>query len=46
MFPVLHLDHIYYDGQVEVVKMELPRSRASLIASDHLPLVAELKVKF
>ena len=46
VFPVLHLDHIYYDGQVEVVKMELPRSRAALIASDHLPLVAELKVKF
>jgi endonuclease/exonuclease/phosphatase family metal-dependent hydrolase len=46
MFPMLHLDHIYYDGQVEVVKLELPRTRASLIASDHLPLVAELKVKF
>ncbi len=46
MFPMLHLDHIYYDGQVEVVKMELPRTRAALIASDHLPLVAELKVKF
>ena len=30
MFPVLHLDHIYYDGQVEVVKLELPRTRASL----------------
>ena len=46
MFPVVHLDHIYYDGQVEVVKLELPRTRASLMASDHLPLVAELKVKF
>jgi endonuclease/exonuclease/phosphatase family metal-dependent hydrolase len=46
MFPVLHLDHIYYDGQVEVVKLELPRTRASLMASDHLPLLAELKVKF
>ncbi len=46
MFPVLHLDHIYYDGQVEVVKLELPRTRLSLMASDHLPLVAELKVQF
>ena len=46
VFPVLHLDHIYYDGQVEVVKLELPRTRLSLMASDHLPLVAELKVKF
>jgi endonuclease/exonuclease/phosphatase family metal-dependent hydrolase len=46
VFPMVHLDHIYYEGQVEVVKLELPRTRASLMASDHLPLVAELKVKF
>ena len=46
VFPVLHLDHIYYEGKVEVVKVELPRTRLSLMASDHLPLVAELKVKF
>jgi endonuclease/exonuclease/phosphatase family metal-dependent hydrolase len=46
VFPMLHLDHIYYEGTVEVVKLELPRTRLSLLASDHLPLVAELKVKF
>jgi endonuclease/exonuclease/phosphatase family metal-dependent hydrolase len=46
VFPVLHLDHIYYEGQVEVVKVELPRTRLSLMASDHLPLVAELRVQF
>ena len=46
VFPVLHLDHIYYEGQVEVAKVELPRTRLSLMASDHLPLVAELKVQF
>jgi endonuclease/exonuclease/phosphatase family metal-dependent hydrolase len=46
VFPVLHLDHIYYEGRVEVTKVELPRTRASLLASDHLPLVAELKVQF
>ena len=46
VFPVLHLDHIYYEGTVEVVKLELPRTRLSLMASDHLPLVAELKVRF
>lgn len=45
-FPILHLDHIYYEGRVEVLKVELPRTRKSLIASDHLPLVAELKVEF
>jgi endonuclease/exonuclease/phosphatase family metal-dependent hydrolase len=46
VFPVLHLDHIYYDGAVEVVKLELPRTRLALLASDHLPLVAELRVQF
>ena len=46
VFPVLHLDHIYYDGSVQVTKLELPRTRLSLMASDHLPLVAELRVRF
>jgi endonuclease/exonuclease/phosphatase family metal-dependent hydrolase len=46
VFPVLHLDHIYYEGNVEVVKLELPRTRLSLMASDHLPLIAELRVQF
>ena len=46
VFPVLHLDHIYYDGSVEVTRLELPRTRLSLMASDHLPLVAELRVQF
>jgi endonuclease/exonuclease/phosphatase family metal-dependent hydrolase len=45
VFPLLHLDHIYYDGaQVEVVRVELPRTRTALIASDHLPLVADLRI--
>jgi endonuclease/exonuclease/phosphatase family metal-dependent hydrolase len=46
VFPVLHLDHIYYDGRVEVVTLDLPRTRQALMASDHLPLVAELKIQF
>jgi endonuclease/exonuclease/phosphatase family metal-dependent hydrolase len=46
VFPVLHLDHIYYEGIVEVAKVELPRTRLALMASDHLPLVADLRVQF
>jgi endonuclease/exonuclease/phosphatase family metal-dependent hydrolase len=46
VFPVLHLDHIYYEGNVEVLKVEWPRTRRTLIASDHLPLVAELGLGF
>ncbi len=43
--PVLELDHIYYDEQLELVGFELVRTRLSLVASDHLPLVAEFKIK-
>ncbi len=46
LFPILHLDHIYYQGEVEVTRLELPRTRRTLMASDHLPLVAELRVRF
>ncbi len=43
-FPILHLDHIYYQGQVDIMRVQLPRTRKTLVASDHLPLVADLRV--
>jgi endonuclease/exonuclease/phosphatase family metal-dependent hydrolase len=43
-FPVLHLDHIYFSGNVEIRQIELPRTRLSMMASDHLPLVADVRV--
>lgn len=46
LFPILHLDHIYYTGRVEVVGISLPRTRLSLVASDHLPLVADVQIAF
>jgi endonuclease/exonuclease/phosphatase family metal-dependent hydrolase len=44
LFPILHLDHIYYAGKVEIVGIDLPRTRLSLVASDHLPLVADVRL--
>jgi endonuclease/exonuclease/phosphatase family metal-dependent hydrolase len=44
LFPILHLDHIYYAGRVEIVGIDLPRTRLSLVASDHLPLVADVRI--
>jgi endonuclease/exonuclease/phosphatase family metal-dependent hydrolase len=41
---VLHLDHIYYSGKVDVIGVELPRTRLALVASDHLPLVADIQI--
>jgi endonuclease/exonuclease/phosphatase family metal-dependent hydrolase len=44
VFPVLHLDHIYYAGAIEILNIELARTRRSLVASDHLPLIADVKL--
>ena len=44
VFPLLHLDHIYYAGRVDIVGINLPRTRVSLVASDHLPLVADVRI--
>ncbi|MDR1989158.1 MAG: endonuclease/exonuclease/phosphatase family protein [Acidobacteriaceae bacterium] len=43
-FPLVHLDHIYYDGALEIVGVELVRNRLSLVTSDHLPLVADIRI--
>jgi endonuclease/exonuclease/phosphatase family metal-dependent hydrolase len=44
-FPFLHIDHIYYDEDLILESVKLHRSRLALIASDHLPLVAEFRLK-
>lgn len=45
IFPFLHLDHIYYDTHLKIENAFLHRSRLALIASDHLPLVADFRLK-
>lgn len=45
VLPLLQLDHIYYRGDVRVEGVEQPRGRTALVASDHLPLVADLLVR-
>ena len=42
IFPLLHLDHIYFDHHLHVEKAYFHRTRLSVMASDHLPLVADL----
>jgi endonuclease/exonuclease/phosphatase family metal-dependent hydrolase len=44
VFPFLHLDHFYFDRQLTLRSFRLHRSRKALIASDHLPLVAEFEL--
>jgi endonuclease/exonuclease/phosphatase family metal-dependent hydrolase len=45
IFPLLHLDHFYYDKELALKSFRIHRSRRALIASDHLPLVAEFQTK-
>ncbi|MGB8507292.1 MAG: endonuclease/exonuclease/phosphatase family protein [Pyrinomonadaceae bacterium] len=43
--PFLHLDHIYYDPTLELERLTLHRSLTALVASDHLPLVADFRLR-
>ena len=41
VLPFLHLDHIYYDPALRLEGLTLHRTRKTLMASDHLPLLGE-----
>ena len=41
LLPVFHLDHVYFDPTLKLQTFALYRTRLSLLASDHLPIVAE-----
>src|ERR1051325_866211 len=43
--PFLHLDHIYFDHVLRLEKLSLWRDRRSVLASDHLPLVADFRIE-
>ncbi len=45
VLPLLHLDHIYYDSALALERLTLHRSKTALIASDHLPLVADFRLR-
>jgi endonuclease/exonuclease/phosphatase family metal-dependent hydrolase len=40
-FPFMHLDHIYYDHALKLAGVCLHKTPTALVASDHLPLVAD-----
>jgi endonuclease/exonuclease/phosphatase family metal-dependent hydrolase len=43
VLPMFHLDHIYFDESFRLKTAALHRSRKALVASDHLPIVAEFE---
>jgi endonuclease/exonuclease/phosphatase family metal-dependent hydrolase len=44
MLPLMTLDHCYYEPPLELQETRLWRSRTALIASDHLPLLADFRL--
>jgi endonuclease/exonuclease/phosphatase family metal-dependent hydrolase len=44
LLPLFNLDHIYYDERLELTRLRLHRSATALVASDHLPLVADFRI--
>jgi len=44
MLPLLSLDYYYYEPPLELENARLWRTRKALVASDHLPLVAEFRI--
>jgi endonuclease/exonuclease/phosphatase family metal-dependent hydrolase len=44
LLPFLHLDHFYFDKMLRLESCRLHRSRQALVASDHLPLVADFSL--
>lgn len=44
VLPLFHLDHFYFDRQLVLKSYKVHRTRAALLGSDHLPLMAEFEV--
>lgn len=44
MLPLLLLDHIYFDPALKLQRLHLHKRGKAIIASDHLPLVADFQI--
>ncbi len=44
VLPILSLDHCYYEAPLEMKSTKIWRSRGAMVASDHLPLVADFSL--
>jgi len=44
-WPVVRIDHVFASGEIEVAKVDVVRTSLTRVASDHLPLVVEFRVR-
>nr|WP_218280094.1 endonuclease/exonuclease/phosphatase family protein [Verrucomicrobium spinosum] len=42
--PFIRLDHVFISSHFTVEKLRVPRTQVTRVASDHLPLVADLRL--
>jgi endonuclease/exonuclease/phosphatase family metal-dependent hydrolase len=43
-YPVSRIDHIFCSSEFKTVKVDVPRTHLTRLASDHLPIVAEISL--
>ncbi len=43
-FPAARIDHVFVDPSIEVLDVEVPDSELARVASDHLPLIVEMRI--
>jgi endonuclease/exonuclease/phosphatase family metal-dependent hydrolase len=43
--PVFRIDHVFCSPEVKTVKVDVPRTHLTRLASDHLPIVAEVSLE-
>ncbi|MBT8115273.1 MAG: endonuclease/exonuclease/phosphatase family protein, partial [Arenicella sp.] len=41
-YPTVRIDHVFVDSQTAVIKVDVPRTSLTKVASDHLPLIVDL----
>jgi len=46
LLELYELDHIYFDPALEPTRFRVVRNGLSLVASDHLPLLVDFRLKF
>jgi endonuclease/exonuclease/phosphatase family metal-dependent hydrolase len=44
-YPLVRIDHVFVNSSVQVTDVRVPATRLERVASDHLPLVVELKLE-
>lgn len=44
-YPTMRIDHMFVDKGVDVVNVFVPSNQMTKVASDHLPLIADLRIR-